>query len=330
MEHEADDFWEDGHLQFTDDINTDIWNRSPSEQYAVQEPATLRLPCAVGAQQAMLDEPPLPWVPDVLGRQWRGADTIIIVGSAYAPFVQGISNREATMPLLAYRSPTADEFLPSFLKHVVRPDADYYNKIALLAKDQGTAATIALFDLCRASFTVRGTRVNRDLDRAAESTFKAPKGSGQEGQARAAQSRQTFTKYVESTKQREWTKRRLEQTLATRILALGSIAEHGLLKFFYDAGIRDITQRSKPVTRWSPNGAAADKWVLHYAKRRQSLGQWLTDDDWWVIKGQINGQNRTWHLLPTLHPCRNTKDPTYNRTRELLRKMGEYASPAGA
>ena len=202
---------------------------------ACHAPATMRQ-----AQQAMLDEPPLPWVPDVLGG--NGArHTIIIVGSAYAPFVQGISNREATMPLLAYRSPTADEFLPSFLEHVVRPDADYYNKIALLANDQGTAATIALFDLCRASFTVRGTRVNRDLDRAAESTFKAPKGSGQEGQARAAQSRQTFTKYVESTKQREWTKRRLEQTLATRILALGSIAEHGLLKFFYDAGIRDIT-----------------------------------------------------------------------------------------
>jgi hypothetical protein len=321
---EANSFWADEHLQLTDDINTEIWNESPNEQRAIQCPTTLRLPGTVGAQQAMLDEPPLPWVPDVLGRQWQEADAIVIVGSAYAPFLQGISKRNATLPLTAYRTTRPDKFLPSFLEHVVRPDRDYYDRIALLAQDQGSAAGIALFDLSRASFTRRGTRVNGDLDRAAEFTFKPPKGCGPEEHRRAKESRQVFTKYVESTRQREWTRRRLEGSRATRIVALGYIAEHGLLKFFYDAGIRNITQRSKPSAPWSPSQDSAGTWVLRYAKPGRTLSQWLTDEDWWVITGNIGVQNRTWHLLPTLHPCcRKTADPTYERTRTLLKTMGE-------
>lgn len=317
----ADDFWADEHLQFADAINNDIWNLSPGEQLVMQAPATLREPGSIGAQQAMLDDVPLSWVPDVLGRQWQDAESIIIVGSAYAPFLQGISRRSATIPLPEYRTLSPHEFLRSFLKYVVRPDADYYNKIELLASDQTTAARIALFDLCRASFTLRGTRVNADLDRAAESTFKPPKGTGPEGQRSARKSRQTFTRYVESDKQREWTRRRLEQTRADRIVTLGSLAEHGLLKFLYDAGIRDITQRSKPDKRWSPNEHQADKWVLRYAKPGQTLSQWLNDEDWWVINGNLGDADRTWKLLPTLHPCRNAQDPTYERTRKILRKM---------
>jgi len=315
-----DDFWADKHIEFTDTINDDIWNDSPAEQLLISDPATLRAPGSIGAQQAMLDAPPLPWVPDVLGQRWREPESIIIVGSAYAPFLQGISRRDATLPVAAYLTTASDPFLRSFLQGVVRPDADYYGKIAQLAQDQQSAAGIALFDLCRASFTIRGTRANRDLDRAAEYTFKPPKGSGQEGKRRATASRQLFTRYVESTKQRDWTTRRLEQTPAHRILALGSVAEHGLLRFFFDLGVTDVTKHATGE-RWSPKQYDEQQWVLHYARPRQTLGQWLDDEDWWVIKGMIGDVSRTWHLLPTLHPCRNNDDPDYQRTRALLRKL---------
>jgi hypothetical protein len=63
--------------------------------------------------------------------------------------------------------------------------------------------------------------------------------------------------------------------------------------------------------------------VLRYAKPGQTLSQWLTDEACWVISGDLGGADRTWHLLPAFHPRRNAHDPTYNRTRKMLRRMAE-------
>src|SRR5689334_19674135 len=51
---------------------------------------------------------------------------------------------------------SAKDFLASFLNYVVLPDLAYYDKIRLLMKGLGDQRKVALFDLCRASYTVRG------------------------------------------------------------------------------------------------------------------------------------------------------------------------------
>lgn len=209
---------------------------------------------------------------------------------------------------------SAADFLPGFLEHVVAPDPAYYRKIALLARDAGDQRNILLFDLCRASYAVRGTRRCRgEMDRAAEYTFK--------GNTAAGVSRSLFTTYIESPKQRAWSMARFGSSAARRILALGSIAEYGLLKLFWSCGIRNIHHRSAPGQPWSPASRHNAKWVLNYARHGQTLGRWIANSDWWVIEGVLDGIPRRWHLLPVLHPARNAGDPDYAGTRRVLRLM---------
>lgn len=160
----------------------------------------------------------------------------MVIGSAYAPFIQGFSNRIATLPLASYGSINSGESQRNFLHHVVRPDADYYAKVSLLCRGIVESSQLTVFDLCRASYAIRGTRVGRSLDRGAEFTFKSGKYRTLEekrvANENAKRSRQMFIRYVDSEKQREWTRRRFTDSQATNIIALGYRAEHGLLRFF--------------------------------------------------------------------------------------------------
>jgi hypothetical protein len=170
------DFWSPQYLDSTDLVNETIWVESPAEQALIQRAGLLTKDGDIGAQQIMVDGRvlPLPWVPDILGLEWKHSESVIIVGSAYAPFVAGISKRVYVLPLSEYvHAQSARDFLVSFLCSVVLPDRDYYDKIRLLAEDLADQKRIALFDLCRASYTVRGARCSREtMDEAAEYTFK--------------------------------------------------------------------------------------------------------------------------------------------------------------
>ena len=266
---------------------------------------------------------PLPWVPDIVGVNWKHPESLIIIGSAYAPFIRGISKRRCTLPLSEYLdSGSAGDFLIRFLGSVVIPDPSYYAKIALLAASQNTQAGVVLFDLCRASYAFRGSRIGLNgLDRAAEFTFRDTI-KGQKDAAAAVRSRQLFTAYVESKQQRAWTLARLDESRARRILALGSIAEYGLLKLLWDSGIKTIHRMSTPGETWRPNPDYSDRWVFQYACKGQTLEQWLVREDWWVIKGRVNGEEREWRLLPIMHPAaRSAKDKDYGRTRALITRM---------
>jgi len=319
-------------MDFADPVNERIWLESPAEQALIQGPGVLTNSGDIGAQQIMAtgNAVSLPWVPDILGLRWQLAESIIIVGSSYAPFIRGISKRKCTLPLMEYcNGESAKDFLVSFLNHVVLPDLDYYDKVRLLASDLADQRNVALLDLCRASYTVRGTRCSRNtMDEPGEYTFKnklSPKRdiAGIHSSIRAAASRRLFTAYVEASKQRAWTLQRFSNSEARRIIALGSVTEYGLLKLFWDSGIRTIYQRSKPGDHWSPSKTHGDKWVLNYARARQTVESWLDEDnpDWWVVEGQLNDVPRRWHLLPVLHPARNGVDIDYSRTKKLLRIM---------
>lgn len=118
-----------------DEINDDIWRDSPAVQRSVQPPEVLGAPGAVGAQQAMIDgDDVLPWVPDLIGSNWRNKNALIIVGSAYAGFIREFSGRGATMPLSDYRTArTWQDFQERFVATVVHPDVNYYRRLTALA-----------------------------------------------------------------------------------------------------------------------------------------------------------------------------------------------------
>ncbi|HSR06234.1 MAG TPA: hypothetical protein VLM42_03720 [Bryobacteraceae bacterium] len=316
----SEHFWADRHFDFDDVINKEIHSDSPDEQSKIQSLGALAEPGSIGSQQAMVDglDRPLPWVQDIVGKRYREAEGVSVVGSAYAPFIQRISSRRATLPLSDYAQASHSDFQRSFLEHVVRPDVDYYRKIEVLLSGVFEVSQITLLDLCRSSFTIRGTRVGKCRDRAAEFTFRAGKGITEE---RAQFSRQTFLRYIESDKQREWTQRRFADSEASNIIALGYRAEHGLLRFFYSLGIRDISRQRAPHEKWVPNTAQEDRWVTNYAKGKHALQTWLAEGDWWNIVGTLRGQQRRWRLLPVLHPSKNGEDSTYQRTRSLLKLM---------
>jgi len=317
-------FWSIDHLNLSDGVNDSVWSDSPNEQATIQKPGSVLLPGSIGAQQIMVEglEASLPWVPDLVGHAWKSADSLVIVGSAYAPFIRGISKRNCTLPLSDYLTAgSAGEFITRFLNAVVVSDPSYYGKIALLAAGRGTQAGIVLLDLCRASYTYRGSRVGKSgLDHSAEFTFKDTIKRIKDA-PRASHSRRLFTAYVESKLQRSWTLERLQASRARRILALGSVAEHGLLKLFWDVGIRAIHRMRAPNELWRPNPSHSDCWMLRYACNDRTVAQWLAHEDWWVVSGRLDGEERIWHILPTFHPARNAADKDYSRTRALISMM---------
>lgn len=144
------DLWADEHFDFADALNQEIWRESPARGARL---ATANAHVSAGGWQDRWATPPLPWVPDIVGRRWRERGGVLVIGSAYAPFVVGIAGRRAAMPLSSYAGATsAAEFAPRFLSSVVRPDATYYRGIRELVDGLVEPDRLVLTDLCRASF----------------------------------------------------------------------------------------------------------------------------------------------------------------------------------
>ncbi len=168
------DFWRADAFDLEDSLNLEIWANSPKLQFEVQSREDA-LRTLVGAQQAMLPSevlaqvgPTLPWVPDLVGKQWRVETSILIIGSAYAGFIKEFSGRKACMDLKDYvasvmRPPR--EFQQLFLRDVVSGDNNYYGRVqALVQAVIGSAQNLALFDLCRASFVKRDSDGDKSND----------------------------------------------------------------------------------------------------------------------------------------------------------------------
>ncbi len=307
-------FWNIDEFKLNDDLNVKIWKESAAKGRTLQGDST----CEFGAQQAMLTRIPdfigldenssLPWVPDLVGINWKDADALVVVGSAYAGFIRQYSSRKATMCLRDYASATsASEFQRRFLSNVVQGDGDYYEKIARLVSSDVAASHLVIFDLCRASFV---RRVNRIASREDES-----------GDAVVRAAPDLFEKYVQANS--SWTWERILGTNARIIVALGTIAEHGLLRLFaknlanFEVRVAG-TESTLNLAKMKSDSSSG--WVTKYAKFQ--LCFWTGKQTWWHITGNVNGNNRDWKLLPVYHPAARPPhyDPGYEGAINVLAK----------
>ena len=316
-------FFDPGCFDLDDQINGEIWKDSPDRQRGIQQPATVAEPGMFGAQQAMLTagivphpNTVLPWVPDLVGKEWKDKGAVFVVGSAYAGFIREYSKRNATMCLRCYfTAETARQFQERFFQDVVAPDPDYYGKLAILfghppaAPPLLSGSQVCILDLCRSSFVRRGLRIGRRVnwDKSGDPVVKA---------STAGALPDIFQEYVDQNK--DWTWQRFMESKSSKIVALGTIAEHGLLRLFQAEGFT-ITEEGFPdaVNRpaFPPNTAA---WVHRYADQGKTLAYWLQHQSWWNVNGDVNGVPRTWKILPVYHPAWMNKDPLYTQTRALL------------
>lgn len=305
-------FWDSNYFDFADALNEEIWLLSPEVQQQVQSLDVLKRPGVIGAQQAMLDSSlsamrgPLPWVPDLVGKESQEETGIIIVGSAYAGFIHEYSTRHAKMPLSAYLTASSvQDFQRFFLRDVVLDDPSYYMPIQHLCSDLGNASRLSLVDLCRASLVKRDVGDSKRSD-STRNIFKEDPA--------------TFEKYVENEQAAEWLWRRFVGGKAKCVIALGSTAEHGLLRLF--------TNREMTITQdealFHPKHLVQGGWVIRYADPKKNLKFWLDHKTWWTVRGQVNGMERVWHVLPIYHPAIHQKpshDPDYKQTKAIMKLM---------
>ena len=310
-------YWDQANFKLVDAINAEIWTRSPQLQCEIQHPGDLVPPGSVGPQQAMLEPDAdlgihassvLPWVPDIVGKEADGDRAILIFGAAYAGFIREYSCRGACLRLAEYaisaRNGGGDNwtaFQRVFLENVVVPDIVYYGRLASLLSSVGVSANrVVVSDLCPCSIVKRTVINNRRQD-----------DSRQPCKDRAS----VFCWYVEHPVVEGWTWRRVTESLAARIIALGHIAEHGLLRLFSRHGAM-ISRDEQRLSDLCQGGTVpAWGWVDRYADPGRKLGHWLKPGRWWTIS--INGRNV--QLLPVYHPSTvDNYDPDYRQTGQAL------------
>lgn len=274
-------FWSPDHFDLEDELNRRIWDESPKVQRGIQAQQDVLSAGAIGAQQAMVCERTLPWVPDLVGKDSRAEDGVLIVGSAYAGFISEHSTRARTMPLDVYeKCQTSSDFQRQFLECVIRRDHAYYGKIQRRAQKKWKPAQITLFDLCRVSFVRRSA---------------VPHEPHKSGDGIACARPDVFTRYVESVQPASWTWERILSSQAVEIIALGRIAEHGLLRLFASKGMRIQNDAGAEFVLLKSRGGS---WVSEYADSRFKLGYWEKRRSGW----HIEGGSRTWKLSPRYHP----------------------------
>lgn len=303
-------FWDSSKLSVKDTINAEIWRQSPAIQLQIHHPSFLKLPGSVGAQQAMCGDNPLPWVPDIVGQEWKSPGCFIIVGSAYAGFISEYSSRGGTMPFQKYIScssnPDFSVFQKSFFDHVISVNDRYYKPIETLVRNFVDLSEIALFDLCRASFVCRGTGNATRRDKSEDKIVR--------------DNCSVFEKYVDSPHIPPWTWYRICNSSSRLIIVLGSIAEHGLLRLFESKGFNIIEKASNQIFNLRTFNKGL--WVKSYADHDRNLNYWIRKKSWWILNGSINGMKRSICLLPVYHPSRYQNfDPGYNGTKEVIRLM---------
>ena len=278
-------YWHLANFRIADAINSEIWVGSPQLQREIQPPNELLKAGSVGPQQATLEPDQalgidassvLPWVPDIVGNEADGDRAVLVFGAAYAGFIREYSGRGACLPLAAYveAAKRCDGdgwavFQRLFLENVVAPDVVYYGRVASLLNSAGvTANQIVLSDLCPNSIVKRTVISNHRQD-----------DSSQPCKERAS----VFCRYVEHPTVSGWTWRRIAESRAERIITLGHIAEHGLLRLFSRHGATISCSRQ----RWSQphEGVSASTWgwVDRYADPGRKLGYWLEPGRWWTI-----------------------------------------------
>ncbi len=313
--------WNIDDFDLDDTLNQEIWRNSPKLQRDVHaqtnDDGERRFNGDFGCQQAMLgdagfDENPLPWVPDLVGKDYGKKGSLLIVGSAYAPFIRGYGNagERNAIPKLAYRWASAmrsGDFQELFFDEVIHADKSYYWQIerllAGIAENLFLPRKYCLTDLCKGSFVKRKiVEVNPYPNEPHYFSYEVSRrDKGGDGDVRRGAN--VFHAYFSDHRSGNWLWKRITNGKVKAILALGSIAEHGILKLMVEKGCAAETTRGDnfnggPLAEPNANG----DWVRSYAHNGWHLGDWAQrQDSCW----RISRQRRKWRLLPICHPSRH-------------------------
>ena len=317
-----------------DPVNRSIWTESVALQRKIVERETQ--PLGVGAQQAMpkacdqklfSPQDPLPWVPDLVGEQFgKDHQSVLVVASSYNGFIEGYSGRGAVMPLTNYvkaKNAGVDGlgcFIARFKECVVDRDENYYQPILrdLLPPAGCDLDCCCLTDLCKASFVRRGNgpdtgnRGDKGKDSVLEDYWPQ------------------WTPYVlgvpdggsDTPPPYKWLWHRMQQCRV--IVALGKIAEYGVLKTFQRmaAAPKAWSWRDINVSPDHPTMTAkVSDWEYGYASSRR-LKHWVENEDWWVLSDSGTEPRR--FLLPVYHPSGAFSyklDIGYRNTVPRVRRM---------
>jgi hypothetical protein len=297
------DFWRVEYLCKKDSINEEIWSKSPSIEKRIQSENNME----VGAQQGMLEDKILPWVPDIIGKDWNTSSGLNIIGSAYAGFIREYSSRSKTIPLAEYlRAENPYIFHNLFLKYVIKEDYNYYQPIKNLVSHIVDLSHISLFDLCRVSFVERGNSENRKDKSGDRIVMSNPK---------------IYDTYVQANL--EWTWRRLIKG-GKNIIALGYIAEHGILKLFHEKNFTIRRYSSTITNEFNSLSRSRKHWTKRYANPSYQINYWIDKSDWWIMEGNLNGHNHSFKMLPVFHPATYSNinhDQNYSKSKNVLSKM---------
>ena len=220
------DFWNPRVLDMEDRLNAAIWAQSPAVQELIQPYRSDWEVGEVGAQQAMHAPSRLPWVPDIVGQEWRSPSAVAVIGSAYGPFIRN-AHGSHEMSVHDYDCAAVSDFQDRFVRQVVGTRTYYAKVAALLGHILPDASHLALFDLCRVAFVRCGN----------------PRDSGGDGVVNSAH--ELFSRYVEDSVPRNWLWRRLNESEAGTIVALGTVAEHGVLRL--------LAATSRMPNSWTPS-----------------------------------------------------------------------------
>lgn len=292
----------------------------------------------IGAQQTMpkpghshLFGPsnPLPWVPDFVGVDFSCENNgVLVVGSSYNGFIEGYSHRRMGLAdyihvrdLIHRHKPdeSCRHFIREFERQVINPDrSSYYGPIliSLLQKSGVPSEQVCLTDLCKASFVQRGKSDGKEtrLD------------VGHDGILR--KNWISWTRFLgcglDDVKLKalpiDWIWRRMQQ--CRHIVALGTIAEYGVLKVFHRmSSSPQLGTRNGCHVSLDQSITRDDHWKYCYADSSKKLSHWLSKKNWWILSDRIT--KRSWNLLPVYHPSSRppNADPGYDRTRVVLSEM---------
>src|SRR5271163_696305 len=153
MQEDGMGWWSLDALDRDDPLNQEIWNLSPGLQSKICDSQLGGAKMAVAAQ-ALVGPPILPWVPDLVGSEWKDQTSVLVVGASYADFFTSRCRRPKRMQLHDYRASSGPaDFQSAFLRDVVIGYRAYYEPIADLLDAAGVPLRRAVItDLCRASF----------------------------------------------------------------------------------------------------------------------------------------------------------------------------------
>ena len=291
---------EDFH-RIQDDINTAIWTVSPSRQNVIH--ADRPWTASVGTSQALtgnggFDLLPLPWVPDLVGREAINGRGVLIVGFAYAPFMNTGARRAMTPRQYELRRNNVDAFVEYFVERVVEFDSGrYYDKIELLFQNLRKPTELILTDLCKGSF------IKRRFNGAIRSDFGGDKvvcGTHPDmSMAERAEAPILFGKYADICE--NWTWNRLQSVGLRHITTLGKIAEHGLVRLLIRRGC-DVRLHGAPDVQPQVN-QQDERWAAGRLLPYHPQNWWTQEAGrWWVATHRET--NRVWVVLPVLHPAR--------------------------